>query len=151
MDTSTIVWIIVVVIIVIAVIILISYFGRRRKLEADRNRAGEMRETARNDELGAREGEAKAARADADAKQAAVDAERLRREASDRQEEAQTVRARSNEQSREANQIDPDVRTDRAGNPVEDRVVSHRANGDTASDQNVDQTIDHDRTDRRHE
>ena len=110
MDSGQLVWIIVVVIVVaLAVVGLVVFFGRKRKLNADRRQAVEMRQQAETDELGAREGEAKAARAEADAQQAEVDAERLRREARDRQKEARTVREGSQERVREADQLDPDV------------------------------------------
>lgn len=109
MDSGQLVWIIIVIVVALAIVGLVVFFGRKRKLNADRSRAVEMRQQAETDELGAREGEAKAARAEADAQQAEVDAERLRREARDRQEEARTVREGSQERVREADQLDPDV------------------------------------------
>jgi preprotein translocase subunit SecF len=107
MDSGQLIWIVIVVALVI--VGLVVFFGRKRKLKADRRRGVEMRQEAETDDLGAREGEAKAARAEADAQQAEVDAERLRREARDGQEDARTVREASQEQVREADELDPDV------------------------------------------
>lgn len=108
MDTGQLMWIIFVVV-ALVVVGLVVFFGRQRKLKADRRRAVEMRQESETDELGAREGEAKAARAEADAQQAEVDAERLRREARDGQADARTVREASQERVREADELDPDV------------------------------------------
>jgi hypothetical protein len=109
MNSGQLIWIIIVIVVALVLVGLVVFFGRKRKLNADRGRAVEMRQQAETDELGAREGEAKAARAEADAQQAEVDAERLRREARDRQEDARTVREGSQERVREADQLDPDV------------------------------------------
>jgi flagellar biosynthesis/type III secretory pathway M-ring protein FliF/YscJ len=109
MDSGQLIWIIIVIVVALVIAGLVVFFGRKRKLTADRRRAVEMRQEAETDELGAREGEAKAARAEADAQQANVDAERLRREARDGQEEARTVREASQARVREANDLDPDV------------------------------------------
>jgi uncharacterized protein HemX len=122
MSTAAVVWIIVAVV-VIAIIVVVAYFGRKSRLEANRTRAQEIRQKAKDDEFGAREREAKAASAEAAAKQAEVDAERLRREAAERIEDAQTVRAQSNEQVRKADEIDPDVRTTHTH-------ASHRSDND---------------------
>jgi len=91
------------------------YFSRRRKTEADRNRAAEMREKAEADQLAAREHEAKAARAESDAKAAEVEAERLRMQARGTQQEAAAVRAGAEEQFRRADDVDPDVVTTERG------------------------------------
>lgn len=122
MDSGQLLWIIIVVVVALAIVGLVVFFGRKRKLKADRHRAVEMRQEAETAELGAREGEAKAARAEADAQQAEVDAERLRREARDGQEEARTVREGSQARVREADELDPDVDAGgrRDGQPAED-------------------------------
>ena len=62
---------------------LVVFFGRKRRLKAERHRAIEMRQEAETDELDAWEGEAKACRAEADVQQAEVDADRPRREVRD--------------------------------------------------------------------
>jgi F0F1-type ATP synthase membrane subunit b/b' len=133
MSTGTTIAIVVVVVVVIVIVILAITLGRRSKVNADRRRATNLREQAAQDELGAREHEAAAARADADAKQAEVDAERLRREAADRAAEAGDVRAKSDEQLRRADELDPDVRTDRRATVAEEPTVTPSAAPETAS------------------
>jgi hypothetical protein len=110
--TALIVLIVAIVVAIIIIIILIAVFGRRRKREADRAKAANMRESAVDGQLDAREREANAARAAADAKQAEVNAERLRREAASQQGDAQAARADADEQARRADDVDPDVRTE---------------------------------------
>ena len=108
MDSGQLIWIVVIVV-ALVIVGLVVFLGRKRKLNADRHRAGEIRKQAETDELGAREGEAKAARAEKDAQQAEVDAKRLRREAREGQEDARTVREGSQERVRKADEMDPDV------------------------------------------
>ncbi|MFE4469350.1 hypothetical protein ACFRFH_11080 [Leifsonia sp. NPDC056824] len=126
-----IVLIVVIVVIVVGIIIVVSTVGRRRKVEADRQRATELREAASRDELAAREREAKSARAAADAKQAEVDAERLRREADERERAAAAARDEQQDKLSRADDVDPDVETDRHGN----RVVADGAVDDTRRDE----------------
>jgi hypothetical protein len=101
--------------VVLAIVAVAIFFSRKRKAEADRNRAGEIREKAKADEITAREREAKAARAEADAQQAEVNAERLRQEARGRQQEAEAVRSGAQDQRRKADEMDPDVVTSQRG------------------------------------
>ncbi|WP_426976032.1 hypothetical protein ACQCSU_14760 [Pseudarthrobacter sp. O4] len=115
MDSGQLIGIIVGVIVVLAIIAVAVMLNRKRKVEANRSRAVEMREQAKTDEIGAREREAKGARAEADAKQAEVEAERLREEAHGRQSEAENVRAGAQEQLRKADELDPDVVTSERG------------------------------------
>jgi FtsZ-interacting cell division protein ZipA len=114
-DSGQLIGIIIGVIVVIAIVVVVTRASRKRKVEANRTKAVEMREQAKAEELGAREREAKAARADADAKQAEVEAERLRQEARERQQEAEHVRAGAQEQLRKADELDPDVVTTERG------------------------------------
>jgi len=114
-DSGQLIWIIIGVIVVLAIIAVVVMLGRRRKVDANRNRAVEMREQAKADELGAKEREAKALRAEADAKQAEVESERLRAEARGTQQEAESVRADVEEKRRKADELDPDVRTPKGG------------------------------------
>ncbi len=109
MNAATTIGILVVIVIVIAIVVVVLFVGRRRRLEANRVKATEIRKSAQDDAFAAREGEAKAASAAADAKQAEVDAERLRRESTARDEEANAARAHANEQLNKADRIDPDV------------------------------------------
>lgn len=121
MDSGQLVGIIVGIVVVLAIVAVAIYFGRKRKTDADRNRAAEMRERAEADQLAAREHEAKAARAEADAKAAEVEAERLRMQARGTQQEAETVRAGAEEQLRRADDVDPDVvTTERSDAPHQD-------------------------------
>jgi len=110
-DSGQLIGIIIGVVVVIAIVVAVTMFSRKRKVEANRNKAVEMREQAKTEEIGAREREAKAARAEADAKQAEVEAERLREEARERQQEAEHVRAGAQDQLRKADELDPDVVT----------------------------------------
>ena len=75
----------------------------------NRRKASEIRQSADDTALAAKEQEAKALRAQADAQQAEVKAEHLRREAASRQDKAQAHRADADEQARKADEIDPDV------------------------------------------
>lgn len=110
-DSGQLIGIIIGVVVVIAIVVAVTMVSRKRKVEANRSKAVEMREQAKTEEIGAREREAKAARAEADAKQAEVEAERLREEARERQQEAEHVRAGAQEQLRKADELDPDVVT----------------------------------------
>jgi len=111
MNTTTLIIVIVIiaVVVIVAIIAFAMTAGRRRKAEADRQRASELRQSAADDGLAAKEREAKAARAAADAQQAEVDAQRLRQEADARQDDAASARAASEEKLRKADGIDPDV------------------------------------------
>lgn len=111
MDSGQLIGIIIGAVVVIAIVVVVTMVSRKRKVEANRNKAVEMREHAKTEQIGAREREAKAARAEADAKQAEVEAERLREEARERQQEAEHVRAGAQEQLRKADELDPDVVT----------------------------------------
>lgn len=117
--TGWIILIVVVVIVVIAIVVVALTAGRRRKLEHDRQQAGELRAAAGSDDLAAREREAKAARAEADAKQAEVEAEQRRREAAAHAAEAGEARSAVDDKLARADRLDPDVRTDRQGNRLD--------------------------------
>ena len=108
MDSGQLTGLIIGVVVVIAIAVVATMLSRKRKVEANRHKAAEIREQAKTDEIGAREREAKAARAEADAQQAEVEAERLREEARARQQEAEKVRAGTQEQLRKADELDPD-------------------------------------------
>jgi FtsZ-interacting cell division protein ZipA len=138
-DSGQLIGIIVGVVVVIAIVVVAVMLNRRRKVEADRNKAVEMREQAKSEEIGAREREAQAARAEADAKQAEVEAERLREEARERQQEAEHVRAGAQEQLRKADELDPDVVTT-------ERDAQGR--GETPREAGVQEELRRDRSDR---
>ena len=111
MDSGQLVWIIVIIVVVLVVLGLVLFFGQRRKKEKDHERAETLRQSAADDELNARESEAKSAKAAADAKQAQVDADRLQEEARNQNAEAQSARASSQEQANKAKALDPNVET----------------------------------------
>lgn len=141
MDTSTLIWIIIGIIVVVAVVIIVWFVtkrGRREaQLEAQRDRAAEIRSEAADTDLAAREREAEALRADAaarraeaDAVQAKADAERLARESGQQQEDAQRLRAETEDHLRKADEVDPDARPDdrRGGLPADERFDGQPSN-----------------------
>jgi FtsZ-interacting cell division protein ZipA len=136
-DSGQLIAIIVGIVVVLAIVAVVIILSRKRKVQANRNKAAEIREQAQADELTAKEREAKAARAEADAKQAEVDAERLRREALDRQQEAEKARAGTQEQLRKADELDPDVVTAERGNarPGEGGTGDGASRKDVAAEQ----------------
>ena len=109
MNTTQVTWLVIVVVVILAILGFALYFGRRRRLANHRTQAAELRQTAQDDELTAREVDAKAARAVADAKQSEVDAARSRQEAVERQHEADAVRSHAEDQTRQADDVDPDI------------------------------------------
>ncbi|GAB3805751.1 hypothetical protein GCM10028798_28030 [Humibacter antri] len=111
--TGWIVLIVVIAIIVIIIVVIALTAGRRRKRGLDRQRAEELRAAARDDDLAAREREAKASRANADAQQAGVEAERRRRDADAHAAQAGDARASVDRKLSRADEIDPDVDTHR--------------------------------------
>jgi len=145
-DTSTLIWIIVGIVVVIAIVVVVvlaTARGRRAsQLEAQRRKAAELRTTADDAGLAAREREAEALRADAEARQAQADAaqaqanaERLARESGERQQAAEKLRAESAEHLRKADEVDPDVTAER-------RPADARADGAAVADsQHVDAPV----------
>lgn len=132
MDSGQLVWIIIAIIVVLAIIALVVFLGRKRKIEAGRQKAAEIREQAREDEIAARDREAKAARAEADAQRADVEAQRLRERARAQQEEAEGVRASTQENLRKADELDPDVVSGSRDKPMQP---------DAAGDSNRDESM----------
>lgn len=111
MDSGQLIGLIVGIVVVLGIVAVGIFLARRRKVDADRSRAAEMRDQAKAEEFNAREREAEAARAEADAQQAELEAERLRETARGRQEEAGTARSGAEEQFRKADEVDPDLAT----------------------------------------
>lgn len=118
MNTSMLIWIVVVVVVILVIIGIVVVLGRKRRQEAaliqaneDRERAGRLREEARDADLAAREQDVAATRAAADAEEAAVEAERLRIDAEQQRSRAQADAARSQERVTQAEALDPDVQT----------------------------------------
>jgi hypothetical protein len=110
------VWV-VVALVVIALIVVIAVMANRKKQERNRAEAAELREKAVQDAADvqrreglARETEAQAAAARAEADRKAAEAERLAAEAQERSHAADRRREEHQEQLRQADELDPDVR-----------------------------------------
>jgi flagellar biosynthesis GTPase FlhF len=110
-------WLIVAVI-AVAIVAAIAMAAARRKKEANRVRASELRERAavqttevQKREAHARETEAEAAAARAEADRKQAEAQRLAAEAEDRRRSAETQREEHERHLREADELDPDVNT----------------------------------------
>ena len=115
MQGSTIVWIIVAIVVVVVLIGLTRSMTRKRRVEAHRTEAAELRDQAAEQDRVLREREAHAA------------------EAERRGESASSVREVRDEQLRRADARDPDVRTDEEGYRVDEegnRVDDGRRLGD---------------------
>jgi FtsZ-interacting cell division protein ZipA len=155
-ETSTIVWIIVGIVVVIAIVVVVVLMTSRRRREAqidsERNNAAELRQSAYESDVARREREAEAARAaaaakqaDADAMKAKLESDRLARESASHQSDAQELHAEVDERLRKADDIDPDVRTDRH----DDATAPDRATGrdDAGRDETVRDARTHDERD----
>lgn len=98
----------------VAFIILLVCIGvvaksrRRRNIEANRDKADQLRTEGDQTRLQAEEQAANAAMADARARQARVAAEKLEREATARAQDAEESRGLSEEHHRRAMELDPD-------------------------------------------
>jgi len=143
MSTTQVIGLIVGIIIVLVVIALIVQMGRKKKGEANRAKATELREEGDRTKLKANEQEANAASADAKAKQARVEAEKLQRQAEARAHDAQETRGRAQEHHQKAAELDPDGhgRSERNGRPddnaqheVVERDVRSSREGNPADD-----------------
>ncbi|WP_411734356.1 hypothetical protein [Paeniglutamicibacter sp.] len=138
MDSGQLVWTIVIIVVALVILGLVLFFVQRRKKEKDHERAETLRQSAVDDELNARESEAKAARAAADAKQAQVDADRLQEEARSQNADAQSARSSAHEQAKRAQSLDPDAETrgsqnldssDARQDPIDDSNQPNRPSG----------------------
>jgi len=121
-ETSTIIWIIIGIIVVVAIVVaIVMATDKRRRIarvEADRRRAADLRQSAVETEAAARQREADAARAAADAKQAEaaaaqarLDSDRLVRESTDHRSDADGLHSEAEDRLRKADTLDPDVDT----------------------------------------
>jgi flagellar biosynthesis/type III secretory pathway M-ring protein FliF/YscJ len=122
MSTGTIIAIIVAAFVVIAIIMLASRAARHRKLDAQREQAGELRQTARERDRRAEresaiadEQAARAKQAEAEAEEKAAIARREGAEAAERKEAAQHEQALADDHHRAANDLDPDAGRDGSG------------------------------------
>lgn len=112
MGTTSLIGIVVAIVIVLIVVGLLVRVGRRRKVEADRTKANELRQEGERTQLMAREQEANAASVDAKAGQARVEVEKLDREAAAKAQGAQVSRERAQKHHEQAAELDPDTDTD---------------------------------------
>jgi flagellar biosynthesis/type III secretory pathway M-ring protein FliF/YscJ len=120
--TGTVLWIVIAIVVVVIIVAVVLLLLRRGRVvaRANQHRAEKIRQDARNDELATREREAEALRvradadrAKADAQKAQVEAERLARTGADKQSEAQKMRSDVDGRLRRADELDPNVDTDR--------------------------------------
>lgn len=114
------VWLVAAIIVLFVVIGLVVRMGSRRKVEADRARANELRAEGDRTRLHASEEEANAASADARARQARVEAEKLELEAEARARDARESRHLAEEHHQRAAELDPDMDGHREGAPERD-------------------------------
>lgn len=133
MDTSTIVWIVVGVLVLLALVAVAVKLGGRKKLDRQRAKAGEIRHQADSEESTVRRHEAEAAEQDALARQAraeadlkAAEAEKLQIQAEERAEQASGKRTEHQDRLRVADEVDPDVPNDHAGESRADGTDDRR-------------------------
>jgi hypothetical protein len=141
METSTIIAIVVAVIVIGAIIAFVMARSGARREAAKRDKAAEIREQAtehdrhlREKEASATEAEARSALARAEAQKQQLEAERLAAEARERSGSAESVRRERDEQLRQADLHDPDVRTDKEGYRLGDDGNRLESSPDAASD-----------------
>ncbi len=133
MDTSTIVWIVVGVLVVLALVAVAVKLSGRQKVDRQRAKAGEIRQQADSEESTVRRHEAEAAEQDALARQAraeadrkAAEAEKLQIQAEERAEQASGKRTEHQDRLRVADEVDPDVPNDHAGESRTDDTDDRR-------------------------
>ncbi|GAA1957014.1 hypothetical protein [Microbacterium deminutum] len=144
MDTRVLIWIIIAIIVVALIVIGAVFFMRSRNQQrekAQHDKAVKLREDARQSELAAREGEARAAQAKADAASAAaaaqqaqaraaqsdVEAQRLADSVGEHEAEADKLRAEQEQTLRKADEVDPYVTAGGASDPVARTTTDDRA------------------------
>ena len=131
---DTLVWIIVAAVVVIALVVIIALVVSNSRKKANRERAQQMRAAAqrreeelRHEEAKAAETEAAARKARAEADEKAARAERLEMDSRGTAATAGHLRQEQVEQQRQADKLDPDVRTNRRGERLDtDRVQDDR-------------------------
>lgn len=109
METSTIIWIIVAVVVVLALVGLFGWLANKRRAEAHRTQAGELRHEAAARAGGMQDADLDAREARADADQARLAADRAEERASEKQRAVEQEQAAVEGRVREADRLDPDV------------------------------------------
>ncbi|NHN54863.1 hypothetical protein G9U51_03575 [Calidifontibacter sp. DB0510] len=127
MNSNTVIWIIVAVVIVLALIALIATLAGKRRKEAHREEAAELREdaTSKAPRVAEREQQAEVSAHEAQQARATADehariADEAERRAAQDEQRAGRVRSEHDDALRRADAIDPDVRTDSEGNRLDD-------------------------------
>lgn len=139
---TTTIWIVIAIVVVLAIVAFVVSRSRGQRVETHRAEAADLREEAAEHDRRLREQEAEATRAraqaqlaEADAQQQRLEAERLAERADHHSEGAAAVRSERDEQLRQADLRDPDVRTDDDGYRVDERGNRlPQREGDTALD-----------------
>ncbi len=114
MSTGQIIWILIALVVVAAVVALALALVRRgnaRRLELDRARSQELRDTAAQQEPELHEAQLRAREASLEADRARLEAEQAQARAAEAERGAQMDEARHHDQLREADRLDPDVDT----------------------------------------
>ncbi|MBD5831146.1 hypothetical protein DXX98_09985, partial [Janibacter melonis] len=136
---------------ILAVLVIIGFVvssAKKKQAEAKRHEAARIRDRAADQEIDLREqqaaaahtqAQAQAARADAELKAAEaerqrVEAERLEGRAADEGDRHSVLQEARDEELRRADALDPDVRTDKHGNRVDDGVADGRRDDDLDGD-----------------
>ncbi|MEX1909712.1 hypothetical protein L6241_15620 [Janibacter sp. Y6] len=136
---------------ILAVLVIIGFVvssAKKKQAESKRHEAARIRARAADQEIDLREqqaaaahtqAQAQAARADAELKAAEaerqrVEAERLEGRAADEGDRHSVLQEARDEELRRADALDPDVRTDKHGNRVDDGVADERHDGDRDGD-----------------
>jgi hypothetical protein len=112
-------WIAVYVIVALLVLGLLLAAGRRKKRDHDRERAESIRAEARGDEPMLARREAEARRLEAESQEARAEADRREAMARSQREKLDSQRADYADRMREADRIDPDVKTGKNGEPLD--------------------------------
>ena len=98
-------------VVVIAAIVIALMVGRKKRAEANRQRALDLREKADQEAVSAHQAKVESAQAEAAAVQAEAEANRLRREAERNSAKAKEASGRVEEHLRHADKLDPDANT----------------------------------------
>jgi len=119
---STLVWIILAVVVIAVIVAVVLSQSRKKTEESHRVEAAQLRDTSADHHLKLQEQEASAAGAEADARrvraeadQRAAEAKRLEVEAQRRDQDRDSAREEHESTLRQADALDPDVRSDKEG------------------------------------
>ena len=138
---NPILWIIIAAVVVLAIIALVAMMNNKKKKERQREEAAQLRDNAAAQEMQLKEREREADLAAREAGQrreqadrAAAQARKAEQAASAKVNDAQSVRDDYDEKQRQADLLDPDVKTDKDGN----RLDGSRPGGHDDRDSGMD-------------